>query len=95
MGKNEWAAISRDKRIRYRPLELRALVIAKIHCFFLNRQNLTGEQQAAIVRAQIFKIARMISKYEPPCMFRLNESGVAVIEDERVPAIRRAGIKKA
>ena len=44
VGKRGWIVLTKDKNIRYRPVELQALLLAKVRAFVLTaRGDLTGE----------------------------------------------------
>jgi len=95
IGAKGWALLTKDRRIRYRPLEIEALVAAKIHAFFLGgRTKMTGPEQAELVRAKIELIIRRANQYRQPCLFTVSTSGVEPIEHTLAPPQRRGGRKQ-
>lgn len=42
-----WPLLMKDKRIRYRPAEIRAVIDNKARCFVITRGDLTGAESAA------------------------------------------------
>lgn len=49
VGRRGWLVVTRDKNIRRRPNELRAVRDAKLHMFALSSGNLSAADTAAIV----------------------------------------------
>lgn len=94
VGQRGWPVLTADKRIRQRQAEIEALVQARIHCFFITSKNLTGQDQAALVREQIDKVNRMVRLYEPPCLFSLSRSSVEPLDHVRVPVVRRSAVRR-
>lgn len=64
--------ITKDKRIRKRPLERQALINAGVRAFVLVSGNLKKEAMAAIFKAAIPAMLQMIARQPPPFIARVN-----------------------
>ena len=68
VGRQGWAVLTRDQRIRHRPNELRAVREARLHVFALTSGNLTAAATAEIVIAAWPAIARAAADNDPPML---------------------------
>jgi len=75
VGRNGWAVLTKDTRIRYRETEKSALLEAKVPAFVLTGKALDGEQMAAAFVAALPKIERYIEQFAPPFIARVTRSG--------------------
>ncbi len=76
VGHQGWAVLTRDKRIRHRPNELRAVREARLHVFALTSGNLTAAATAEIVIAAWPAIARAVADNDPPMLWSVTRGGV-------------------
>jgi predicted nuclease of predicted toxin-antitoxin system len=76
VGRQGWAVLTRDQRIRHRPNELRAVREARLHVFALTSGNLTAAETADIVIAAWPAIARAVSDNDPPMLWSVTRGGV-------------------
>jgi len=72
---NGWLVLTRDKNIRYKANELRALVDARLLMFVLTQGGLTAEDTGRIVCQAYPAIVRVAGRTTPPAMFSIARSG--------------------
>jgi uncharacterized protein with PIN domain len=58
---NDWIVLTKDERIRYRPLELRALESARLRTFIMLCGNVRGADTAAILLEAMPRILRAVA----------------------------------
>jgi len=73
-----WAIITKDRRIRYRPLELAAVREAKARLFVLTAGNATGSEMADILVGHLPRMQRIVNGQEPPFVARVSRASVSV-----------------
>lgn len=84
VGANGWILITKDKNIRKRPLELRALRESGVRAFVLTSGNLSGSAQADVFREALAAMLRLIRRKVPPFVARVtSESSVELINIEK------------
>lgn len=67
VGSKGWVVLTKDKRIRYRPLERQAVLAANLRVFVLAvSKGLTGEQIGRTLVKNIHRIERLARKEKPP-----------------------------
>lgn len=71
---NGWVILTRDKNIRYKANEHRALVDAGLFMFVLTQGGLSAEETARIVTQAYPQICKVISKSTPPAIFSLTRT---------------------
>jgi len=79
VARRNWVILTRDKRIRRRPIEKQALVASGAKTFVLTSGNLRGRDMAEILVAQINRIERLAQKTDPPFVAALTRSGVKLL----------------
>ena len=72
---HDWLILTRDKRIRYRINEARALIDAKLLTFVLSQGGLSAAETGLIVCAAYPAITRLAASAKPPAMFSITRSG--------------------
>jgi hypothetical protein len=72
VGQRDWVVITKDKRIRKRPLEREALINAGVRAFVLVSGNLKKDAMAAIFRAAMPAILELIAIQPPPFIARVS-----------------------
>ena len=72
---NGWLILTRDKRIRYRINEARALIDAKLTMFVLNQGGISAAETGAIVCAAYPGIVRLAALHKSPAMFSITRAG--------------------
>ena len=71
---NGWVILTRDKNIRYKANEHRALVDAGLFMFVLTQGGLSAEETARIVTQAYPQICKVISRSTPPAIFSLTRT---------------------
>ena len=66
VGKREWIVLTKDDRIRYRPVALATIRRAKVRTFTLPRADLTGEEMAKIFVKALPAITRFVARNPAP-----------------------------
>lgn len=64
-GREGWAVLMKDSRIRRRPAELEAVRTYQVRCFCITRADLNGEQMAARYLANLPAITRACRRPGP------------------------------
>ncbi|MBI5432705.1 MAG: hypothetical protein HZA52_07740 [Planctomycetes bacterium] len=78
VGARGWIVLTRDERIRYRPLERRAVVEARVRLFCVTGGRMKGADMAAVLTHQLRKLEN-VSRSEPaPFIARVTRSRVLV-----------------
>jgi len=70
-----WVVLTKDQRIRYRPLELEALQTSRARVFVLIAGNLKGEEIAAIFVHAVPNILRILRSHKGPFVARIAKDG--------------------
>lgn len=65
-GEEKWIVITKDKRIRYRTIEKRALESAGVGAFVLTAKNLTGDEMAAVLLKALPAMLKFNRKHGRP-----------------------------
>ncbi len=90
IGARGWVLLTKDKRIRWRPMERAALEEAGLAAFILTGGDMTGPQIAQAFKNALPRMTRILAKFSRPLLARVTRSGsVAIIQGER-----RGGIAK-
>jgi hypothetical protein len=75
VGSNEWIVLTRDKRIRYRRLELMALEAAKVRTFVFIGGNVTLADTAALLANAVPAIRRLCASERGPFIYHIGVAG--------------------
>lgn len=75
IGRRGWVAVTRDKNIRRRPNELRAVRKAGVHMFALTSGNLSAADTAAIIIKAWPAIQREVAQTPAPALYSVSRSG--------------------
>ena len=78
-GREGWIVLTKDKRIRYRHVEIEAIRLHGVKAFVLASGNLTGRQQAARFVANLGQI-RTVAQGEGPCVYAVYERRIARLD---------------
>jgi hypothetical protein len=78
VGRNDWIAITKDKGIRYLPLERELIKSYKIRQFSFSSGTMSGGDMAAILEAHLRAVWNCILKTERPFVAALNKGGVQI-----------------
>jgi hypothetical protein len=74
-GRKGWVVLTRDKRIRYRELELLALEAARVRAFVFTGGNVTVADTAAILAGGLRHFERIARANAGPFVYHLGRSG--------------------
>ena len=83
VGRNRWAVLTCDKRIRYNQLERDKVLQHGIREFVFSSGNLSGPMMGEILKIAGRKMESLFSEYPPPFIAYISQSGnVAVRYDK-------------
>ena len=75
-GQRGWLVISRDKKIRTRPGERRAIIESSVGCFCLTfRQNLTRWEYLKLLAQALDEMERLFASTPRPFLYGVSRSG--------------------
>lgn len=75
VGREKWALLTADKRIRYNLLEKKALAEHGVKEFVFASGNLSGQEMADALEKALPKMARIASRTKPPFVAAITRSG--------------------
>jgi predicted nuclease of predicted toxin-antitoxin system len=79
VGSLGWVVLTKDQRLRYRPLELAALRASNARVFVLTAGNLRGSEIAAVFISALPRIHRILNSRPGPFVARVSQSGHVAI----------------
>ena len=79
VGERGWVVLTKDQRLRYRPLEIAALRASKARVFVLTAGNLRGMEIATVFLAALPRICKVLHSLPGPFVARVSESGHVAI----------------
>lgn len=75
VGEWGWVVLTKDQKLRYRPLEIAALRASKARVFVLTAGNLRGIEITAVFRAGLPRICRVLHARTGPFVARVSKAG--------------------
>jgi hypothetical protein len=76
-GLNEWLVVSRDKRLRSRPGELRAILENNVGCFcFTQKQAITRWEYLKLFARSLDEMERIFATEPRPFVFGVGATGI-------------------
>jgi len=75
VGEFGWVVLTKDQRLRYRPLEIAALRTSKVRVFVLTAGNLRGVEIAAAFGTALPGICKVLRGQLGPFVARVSKSG--------------------
>ncbi len=78
-GARGWVVLTKDQRLRYRPLEIAALKESNARVFVLTAGNLRGAEIAAAFLAALQRICKVLHSLPGPFVARVSRSGHVTI----------------
>jgi len=75
VGQKKWVVLTKDQRLRYRPLEIAALRTSGARVFVLVAGNLRGSDIASTFVAALPAIFRILNRDDGPFVARVTKSG--------------------
>jgi predicted nuclease of predicted toxin-antitoxin system len=79
VGERGWVVLTKDQRLRYRPLEIGALRASNTRVFVLTAGNLRGSQIADVFLAALPRMYRVLNSRPGPFVARVSQSGHVTI----------------
>lgn len=84
VGARGWVLITKDKNIRKREIELRALRASKVRAFVLTSGGMRGEEQARVFKEALPAMLRLLRRHPTGFVARITaEASVQLIEVSR------------
>lgn len=77
-GRRGWVVLTRDKRIRYRPLERMALHAHGVRAFVFTGGNVAIKDTATILAAALGKITKIVRGEPAPFIYHIGRAGKPV-----------------
>lgn len=74
-GREQWIALTKDRKIRYRENEKIAVQTHKVLLFVLVARDCTGSEMAGIIREAAPGMVRFQQRQEPPYIAKVGRSG--------------------
>jgi predicted nuclease of predicted toxin-antitoxin system len=95
-GTRGWIVLIKDNRIRYRPQERAALEAAGVQAFVLTNANMTGEEQAYLLRTHAGRIERFCTEHSGPFVVGVYHERpfLRLLHPKRRPRGRRGSDRK-
>jgi PIN like domain len=81
VGARNWVFLSKDNNIRRNPLELAALLNARLKSFFLVSAGLLGDEQAQAFVAALKRMRRLAQHRPGPFIARITKTGNVQVLD--------------
>jgi predicted nuclease of predicted toxin-antitoxin system len=75
VGERGWVVLTKDQRLRYRPLEVAALRASKARVFVLTAGNLRGSEIAAVFLTALPRIFKVLHSVPGPFVARVTQAG--------------------
>ena len=75
VGERGWVVLTKDQRLRYRPLEIAALRASKARVFVLTAGNLRGIEIAAVFLTALTRICKVLHSLPGPFVARVSQLG--------------------
>lgn len=79
VGERGWVVLTKDQRLRYRPLEIGALRASNARVFVLTAGNLRGSEIAAVFLAALPRMYCVLHSRPGPFVARVSQSGHVTI----------------
>ena len=74
-----WVVLTKDQRLRYRPLEISALRASGARVFILTAGNLRGSEIASVFEAALPSIYRILAKHTGPFIARISKNALITV----------------
>jgi predicted nuclease of predicted toxin-antitoxin system len=76
VGSKGWVVLTKDKRIKYRALELAAAVSARAKVFTLTAGSVQGGEMAEIFLKAMARIKNYVAENDPPYIVKVSRAGL-------------------
>ncbi len=74
-GEQGWVVLTKDQKLRYRPLEISALRASKARVFVLTAGNLRGAEIGAVFLAALPQMCKILESHPGPFVASISKSG--------------------
>jgi predicted nuclease of predicted toxin-antitoxin system len=81
VSKRSWIVLTKDQRLRYRPLEISALRDSGARVFVLIAGNLRGSEIADIFEAALPRIQRILATRVGPFLARISKNALVTVSE--------------
>jgi predicted nuclease of predicted toxin-antitoxin system len=78
-GERGWVVLTKDQKLRYRPLEIEALRASRARVFVLTAGNLRGVEIGAVFLGALPQICKVLENVPGPFVARVSKSGKVTI----------------
>jgi predicted nuclease of predicted toxin-antitoxin system len=75
VGERGWVVLTKDQKLRYRPLEIAALRASRARVFVLTAGNLRGSEIAAVFLTALPQICQLLDEVAGPFLARVSRPG--------------------
>jgi len=82
VGKNDWALLTTDARIRYRSNEKRAVQENAVRMFYFSTNNLSGQQMADVLAKALPAMRRLFITQTPPFFAAITRNGTVNLREK-------------
>jgi hypothetical protein len=89
VGKNNWALLTSDARIRYRTNEKRAVQENNVRMFYFSTNNLSGHQMASALKKGLPKMKGIFQNQQPPFCAAITKSGEVHLRETFISAAEK------
>jgi len=80
VARQGWAILTKDKKIRRRPIEKQALIRARARTFVLSSGNMRGQEMADVLVRHLRRMERIVHGTDPPFVAVVHRSSVEVLK---------------
>ena len=78
-GSNGWVVLSGDNRVRRADIELQAIKDHQVRYFAFRSNNISGEDQARLLRKHDSRIRQILTGQSPPYIARITRNSVRIV----------------
>jgi predicted nuclease of predicted toxin-antitoxin system len=79
VGQRRWVVLTKDQKLRYRPLEIAALRASAARVFILVAGNLRGGDIASVFVTALPRMFRILDRHDGPFVARVANGGSVVV----------------
>jgi hypothetical protein len=76
-GNNGWPILTKDKALRYTPLEKAKIIKHRLKIFAFSSGNLKGATMAELLRLNLRRIDKLSRKQVPPFIFSITQTALS------------------
>lgn len=92
VGRRGWLILTKDDRIRRRPVEREALMRGGARAFILPSGNMSGDEMASAIVKALPKIQKFVARNSPPFIARISKAGeVWLLDPQRSTSAKKQG----